>query len=136
MLIQDRLRATGIVTGRVLVAALFLHESWALLTNYSPSAAYMEKFSVPGALLPIVITTQLVGGALVAAGWNSRLATLALAAFCMGAAILFHTNFAVRKEMLHFEKDLALAGALLLLSINEVHDTTWALARTVFARPA
>jgi putative oxidoreductase len=30
---------------------------------------------------------------------------------------VFHTNFADRNQLLHFEKDLALAGGLLALSV-------------------
>ena len=48
-------------------------------------------------------------------GWQTRLAALALAAFCILAALLFHTNFADRNQLLHFQKDLAIAGGLLAL---------------------
>jgi putative oxidoreductase len=34
------------------------------------------------------------------------------------AAVLFHANFADRNQLLHFEKDLAIAGGLLLLAIT------------------
>jgi putative oxidoreductase len=38
-----------------------------------------------------------------------------LAAFCAAAAVIFHTKFGDRNQLLHFEKDLALAGAFLIL---------------------
>jgi uncharacterized membrane protein YphA (DoxX/SURF4 family) len=37
------------------------------------------------------------------------------AAFCVATALLFHTKIGVRNELLHFEKDLAIAGGLLVL---------------------
>ena len=38
--------------------------------------------------------------------------------FCLATAILFHTNFANRNELLHFEKDLALAGGMFVLMLR------------------
>ena len=70
---------------------------------------------MPGALLPLVIALELGGGLLLAIGWQTRLAALALAVFCVLAAVLFHVNLADRNELLHFEKDLAIAGGLLVL---------------------
>ena len=75
----------------------------------------MERFSVPGLLLPAVILVELGGGLLLVIGWQTRCAALALAIFCVVAALLFHTNFADRNQLLHFEKDLAIAGGLLVL---------------------
>ena len=40
---------------------------------------------------------------------------MALAGFSIAAALVFHNNFGVRNEVLHFEKDLAIAGGLLVL---------------------
>ena len=73
----------------------------------------MERFSVPGLLLPAVILAELGGGSCSLIGWQTRCAALALAIFCVVAALLFHTNFADRNQLLHFEKDLAIAGGLL-----------------------
>lgn len=44
-----------------------------------------------------------------------RLAALTLGLFCIATATLFHTNFGNRNELLHFEKDLAIAGGLFAL---------------------
>jgi putative oxidoreductase len=38
-----------------------------------------------------------------------------LAGFCLVTAVLFHTKFGDRNQLLHFEKDLAIAGGLLVL---------------------
>jgi putative oxidoreductase len=42
---------------------------------------------------------------------------VALSLFCLATAFLFHTNFAVRNELLHFEKDLAIAGGMFVLVV-------------------
>jgi len=112
----ETIRNVAALVGRLLLAALFLLEGWSKLRGYGPAAAYMERFSVPGLLLPAVIAMELGGGLLVAVGWQTRCAALALAIFCIVAALMFHTNFAVRNEVLHFEKNLAIAGGLLVLA--------------------
>jgi putative oxidoreductase len=103
------------LVGRLLLAALFLLEGWSKLRGYEAAAAYMQRYSVPGALLPLVIVLELGGGLLLAIGWQTRLTALALAVFCLAAAVIFHGNLADRNQVLHFEKDLAIAGGLLVL---------------------
>jgi putative oxidoreductase len=41
------------------------------------------------------------------------LVALALAIFTMTAALVFHRDFAVQNQMIHFMKNLAIAGGLL-----------------------
>jgi putative oxidoreductase len=42
--------------------------------------------------------------------------------FCLATAILFHLNFANRNELLHFEKDLAIAGGMFVLMLRGAGD--------------
>ena len=114
------LEAPATLLGRLLLALIFVVDGWEMLASYSGTQAYMEANGVPGALLPLVILTELGGGLLVAVGLLSRLAALALAGFCVLTALLFHTNFAdvEHLEMVHFMKDLAMAGGFLTLAAH------------------
>jgi putative oxidoreductase len=107
--------AAAALVGRLLLAALFLLEGWSKLRGYGAATHYMEGYSVPGLLLPLVILVELGGGLLLAVGWQTRWAALALALFSIAAALIFHLNFADRNQVLHLEKDLAIAGGLLAL---------------------
>jgi putative oxidoreductase len=98
-----------------MIAALFLHEGWAKLSAYAAAAAYMRAFGVPEQLLPFAIALELGCGVLILLGWQTRIAALLLAVFCVAAAVLFHTKLSDRNQLLHFEKDFAIAGGLLLL---------------------
>jgi putative oxidoreductase len=109
-------RGGAALLGRLLLAALFILEGWSKLRGYEAAAAYMQRFAVPAVLLPAAIALELGGGILLVLGWQTRWAALALAVFCVLAAVLFHGNFANRNEILHFEKDLAIAGGLLVLA--------------------
>ena len=107
--------AAAALAGRLLLAAIFLHEAWGKLTGYSAALAYMQAFVVPGQLLPLAIAVELGCGVLILCGYHTRAAALLLAGFCIVTAVLFHAKFGDRNQLLHFEKDLAIAGGLLVL---------------------
>lgn len=112
---SDIARDCAALLGRLLLAALFILEGWSKLRGYETAATYMQRHSVPVALLPFAIGLELGGGMLLLLGWGTRWAALALAGFSVAAATLFHASFADRNQLLHFEKDLAIAGGLLAL---------------------
>ena len=103
------------LVGRVLLAAIFLHEAWSKLTSYGAAVAYTQSYGLPGELLPLAIATELGCGSLIVLGFHTRAAALILAGFCVVTAVVFHTNLGDRNQLLHFEKDLAIAGAFLVL---------------------
>jgi putative oxidoreductase len=99
------------LVGRALLAAIFLHEAVSKLTAYSAALAYMRAFGV----LPFAIAVELGCGVLILCGYQTRAAALLLAVFCLATAVLFHRNLGDRNQLLHFEKELAIAGGLLVL---------------------
>jgi putative oxidoreductase len=107
-----------LLTGRLLLALIFLHESITLIRVFTVVSAYMAKVGVPGVILLATIALQLGAGLMVAFGFQARLGALSLGLFCLATAFLFHTNFANKNELLHFEKDLARAGGLFVLTIK------------------
>ena len=106
------------MVGRLLIAAIFLHEGVTKLSNIAGSAAYARAFGVPGELLPLAIAVELGCGLLIALGLFTRLAALVLAGFCLFTAAVFHVKFAEVNQLLHFEKNLAMAGGLLVLAVH------------------
>ena len=108
-------REAAALAGRLLLCALFLHEAWAKLTGYSAAVAYAQAFGVPGVLMPLAIAVEAGCGLLILLGYHARAAALLLAGFCVATALLFHTKLGNRNELLHIEKDLAIAGGLLVL---------------------
>jgi putative oxidoreductase len=109
------IKEAAALAGRLLLAAIFLHEAYAKLTAYSAAVAYSEAFGVPGQLLPLAIAAEVGCGLLIVIGYQTRAAALVLAGFCVVTAAVFHTKLGVRNELLHFEKDLAIAGGFLVL---------------------
>jgi len=105
-----------LLVGRILLALIFLHEAVTLATGFAASAAAMSKVGIPPYVLVLTILLQLGAGLMVALGWHARLGSLSLGIFCLATAVLFHSNFAIRNELLHFEKDLAIAGGMFMLT--------------------
>ena len=106
------------LAGRILLAVLFLVAGIGKLGDYASTQAYMASQGVPGALLPAVIALELGGAALLVAGLWTRIAALALAAFTVLAALLFHANFADPMQQIMFLKNLSIVGGFLLLAAN------------------
>jgi putative oxidoreductase len=103
---------------RLLLAGLFVHEGVVLIASFDTAAAGMAKMGVAAPLVIATIALQLSGGVAIAFGWQARLGAAALGLFCVATAILFHTNFESRNELLHFEKDLAIAGGMFVLMVR------------------
>jgi putative oxidoreductase len=107
-----------LLASRILLAWIFVHEGVFLVTNFAAASASMAKSGVSPPALAATIGLQLIAGTAIAVGWHARLGAAALGLFCVATAILFHTNFANRNELLHFEKDLAIAGGMFILMLR------------------
>jgi putative oxidoreductase len=106
------------LAGRVLLAALFFLSGLGKLGTYSATAAYMSSAGVPGALLPAVIATEVLGALAIILGWKTRTFAVLLAGFSLLTAITFHRNFADQMQMINFLKNVSIAGGFLLLVAN------------------
>ena len=115
---MDRVIPWGDLAGRLLLAQLFLIEAALKLGDYSATVAYMTHYGLPTILLWPAIVVELGGGLLIALGWQTRFAALALCGFCLMTAVIFHENLADRGQVIHFQKDIALAGAFLILCVR------------------
>jgi putative oxidoreductase len=134
-----RLENAILLASRLLLAWIFIHEGVFLATNFAAASASMAKSGVPAPVLVATIGLQLVSSIAIAVGWHARLGATALGLFCLATAILFHKNFANRNELLHFEKDLAIAGGMFALILcgageysvqvfarqREEHESSW-----------
>jgi putative oxidoreductase len=112
------LTSTIEVAGRVLLAVLFLLAGLSKLGAYSATAAYMASAGVPGALLPVVIATEVLGALAIILGWKTRAVATLLAGFSLLTALTFHANFGDQTQMIMFLKNVSIAGGFLLLIAN------------------
>lgn len=114
----DKLSPYFNLASRILLAYIFIMAGVGKLgaDAYAGTQGYMNAMGVPGALLPLVIITELGGGLLLLVGFQARLAAFALAGFSLVSAVIFHYQPADQMQMIMFMKNLAIAGGLLLIT--------------------
>lgn len=102
------------LTGRVLIASLFLNTGLGKIGAYAATQGYMLSKGVPVGLLPLVIALEVLGALAVIVGYRTRLVAAALAGFSIIAGLLFHGG-ADQIQQLLLLKNVAIAGGFLLL---------------------
>ena len=115
-------QALFVLISRLLMASIFLWAGWGKLGGYEGTVGRIAAsgLPVPDLLTIGAIAIELIGGALLIVGWHTRWAALALAVFCVFTAVSFHAFWGVAPEQvigqkIHFLKNFAMAGGLLLL---------------------
>jgi putative oxidoreductase len=68
---------------------------------------------LPPLALAVAIAVELGGGLLLVSGLQTRAAATALVLFSFATALAFHSNFADQNQMIHFLKNVMMAGGLL-----------------------
>ena len=106
------------LAARSFLSVLFLISGLGKVTAYGGTAAYMSSQGLPGALLPVVIGTEVLGALAIILGWQTRIAAFLLAGYSLLTALVFHTNFSDQIQMIMFLKNVSIAGGLLLLVAN------------------
>jgi putative oxidoreductase len=113
------------LSGRVLLAALFLPAGIGKLTGFSGTVGYIASVGLPlpavGAVLALVV--EIVGSLALVAGFGTRIAALVLGAFTLVASFFFHAYWAAPADQafvvqLLFFKNIAVVGGLLALAAN------------------
>ncbi|MGH8528829.1 MAG: DoxX family protein [Nevskiales bacterium] len=128
---MNKLEHSAELAGRILLAAIFLLAGLSKITGYEGTQAYMASAGVPGMLLPLVIVLEVGGALALIAGFQTRLAALALAGFSLLTAALFHNKLGDQMQFVLFFKNLAIAGGFLIVAVNGAG--AWSLDRK-FAR--
>ena len=124
------MNSTLSLLGRFGLSLIFILSGWGKLAAFAGTQQYMEAAGVPGALLPLVIALEFGGGLAIAAGAFTRWIALAIAAFAVLSAALFHGAPA---EAIAFWKNIAIAGGFLSLAAHGAGawslDALWAKTR-------
>ena len=105
-----------ITLGRVMMSIMFIQAGIGKMFGYADTQGYMESHGVSGMLLPLVLLTEAGGGLCVLLGLFTRWAAIALAGFCVLAAIFFHWHPDDQMQMINFMKNITIAGGFLVLA--------------------
>ena len=104
--------------GRVLIGAPFVMSGLGKLAAYGATVGYIAAMGLPVPPLAFILAvlTELGGGLLLLSGYQVRLASLVLAIFSAATAVFFHRNFSDQNQMIHFLKNVMMAGGLLQIT--------------------
>ena len=101
--------------GRVLLAAIFIFSGIGKALAPAGTIGYIESAGLPFATLGLIaaIAIELGGGVMLALGIKARLVALGLAIFSVVTALVFHHALGDQNQLIHFMKNIAMAGGLL-----------------------
>lgn len=113
--------ASGLaLLGRILLALMFVLAGYGKVTGFAGTSAYIASKGLPlPALLTVgAIAVELGAGLLLVAGFKTRWAAFALAAFTLVASLIFHAYWTLpagqqMTQQLMFLKNVAVIGGLL-----------------------
>ena len=119
-------RTPAAILGRLLLAAIFLISPLAnLIPNFKVTIVSMQKAGVPFAtpLLVVAIAMLIAGSLSLIAGYKARWGAILLLVFLLPATYYFHAPWTAidasefSQQIIHFLKNVALMGAMLLVAV-------------------
>lgn len=117
------LQNTLSLAARVLLAVIFIKAGFGKIGGFEGTVGYIgsKGLPMPQVVAVLTILVELGAGLALLFGFLSRWSALALAAFTLLAAFIFHAFWAVPPEQasmqnIHFMKNLAIAGGLLAIA--------------------
>jgi putative oxidoreductase len=117
---QQRNRAMNYLpfVGRLLIGLPFAMSGLGKLAAYGATTAKIAAVGLPFPPLAFAaaVAAELGGGLLLVLGYRVRPVALVLTAFSLATAISFHSDFADQNQMIHFLKNVMIAGGLLQIA--------------------
>lgn len=103
--------------GRILLAAVFIPAGFSKFGAIEGTAGYISSVGLPAgtALAWLAAIFEVVAGIAVLVGFQTKWASLALAAFCLFTAFVFHGGADQMQQIMMF-KNIGLAGGFLVLA--------------------
>ena len=100
--------------GRLMIGLPFALSGMSKLAAYGTTTAMISAVGLPLPPLAfaVAVAAELGGGLLLIVGYRARYVAAALALFSLATAISFHSNFADQNQMIHFLKNVMMAGGL------------------------
>jgi putative oxidoreductase len=101
--------------GRLLLATIFIMSGFGKLAAPAATIAYIGSTGAPLPALgyALALLVELGGGLLVLVGYRARSTAFVMALFCVVTALLFHHALGDQNQMIHFLKNIAMAGGFL-----------------------
>ena len=106
-----------LLIARVLLSVMFIMAGLQKFTAIDGTAGYIGSVGLPApvALAWLSAIFETLAGIAILIGFQTRIAAIFLALFCLFTALMFHFDFADQVQMLFFMKNVTIAGGFLAL---------------------
>ncbi|MFC5526010.1 DoxX family protein [Rhodanobacter ginsengisoli] len=107
--------SSSALVGRVLLAGLFLVSGFGKLVAPAATKAYIVSagLPVPDLAYLLAVVVEVGFGLALVLGYRTRAVAAIMAVFTLATAFAFHAHFGDQNQMIHFLKNVAIAGGLL-----------------------
>jgi putative oxidoreductase len=104
--------------GRLLMTAIFIQSGLGKLSSSAGTIGYIASHGLPAPQVAywVAVVVELGGGIALLLGWQTRIIAAVLALFCLATAFGFHYVPGDMNMMIHFMKNISMAGGFLVLS--------------------
>ena len=109
-----------LLIGRILLSVMFIMSGLQKFGGIEGTAGYIGSVGLPAAtaLAWLAAIFETVAGIAILVGFQTKIAALLLAAFCVFAGYVFHFQPEDQMQMISFMKNLTLAGGFLALFVS------------------
>jgi len=113
------LKQMAALIGRILLIALFIFSGVGKIAAPAATQGYIASMGVALPTLAYVgaIAVEVGVGLTFLLGYKTRLAAVVLAAFTVLTAVVFHRHLADRNQLIHFLKNVSIAGGFLQAAV-------------------
>jgi putative oxidoreductase len=103
--------------GRLLLAVIFILSGVQKLMDFGGTVGFMgaEGQPVPVLAAIVAVIVECAGGVLLIVGYQTRPTGIVMAVWCIATALVAHRDFGNPDQMIHFLKNVAMAGGFLQL---------------------
>jgi putative oxidoreductase len=103
--------------GRLLLSVIFILSGVQKPMDFSGTVAFMgvEGLSVPALAAIVAVIVECIGGILLIVGYQTRPTGMVMAVWCVATALVAHRDFGNPDQMIHFLKNVGMAGGFLQL---------------------
>ena len=109
-----------LLIGRILLSVMFIMSGLQKFGAIEGTAGYIGSVGLPAAtaLAWLAAIFETVAGIAILVGFQTRIAALLLAAFCVFAGYVFHFQPEDQMQMISFMKNMTIAGGFLALYVS------------------
>ncbi|WP_187972354.1 DoxX family protein [Aquibium microcysteis] len=109
-----------LLIGRILLSVMFIMSGLQKFGGIDGTAGYIGSVGLPApvALAWLAAIFETVAGIAILVGFQTKIAALLLAAFCVFAGYVFHFQPEDQMQMISFMKNLTIAGGFLALYVS------------------